>query len=176
MQTRNEQISDLFRSEQATVERRVARKANVPAATIEDACSYAWTQLVAHTEVNLTPTWQVLGWLTTVAAREAWRLADRSARTEALDTIGGEVATAAQMPAPENVEQTVIGRDRLRALQTLAANGAPALTERQRLMLLLRAMGYTFDEVAAITGATVRTVDRQVYRAHDRAREHDEDS
>lgn len=167
MQTRNQQISDLFRDHHATLARRVAKQANVPAATIEDACSFAWTQLVARTDVRLDKTWEVLGWLTKTAVREAWQQARRSTGTEELDTTGVE-GTARGLRAYDDVEQTVIGRDRLRSLA--ATRELPGLTERQRKMLLLHAIGFTYAEISEITGATLRTVDRQIYRAHARAR------
>ena len=40
-------------------------------------------------------------------------------------------------------------------------------------MLLLHAIGYTYAEISEITGATLRTVDRQIYRAHARAQQID---
>lgn len=171
MQTRNEQISDLFRAEQTTVQRRVNRKVNAPAAAIEDACSFAWTQLVAHTEVRLTPTHDVLAWLTTTACREAIRQLRRESRTN-VELIEDQIFAV----APENVEQTVIGRDRLRALKALTERKLPALTERQRQMLFLHATGHTYREIHEITGATLRTVDRQLRRAYDRVREIDREN
>jgi len=174
MKSRNEQISDLFRDEQATVQQRVTRKANVPAATIEDACAFAWTQLVAHTEVRLTPKHEVLGWLTQVAVREAWRHGRQAARAMSFEDFGVEDDSALGfLVAPENVERTVLGRDRLRALKALTDRKLPALTERQRQMLVLHATGHTYAEISEITGATLRTVDRQLRRAIERAREHD---
>lgn len=169
MKTRNEQISDLFRAEQTTVQRRVARKvSNVAVASIEDACSFAWTQLVSHTEVRLTPTWEVLGWLTTTATREAIHQARRASRAN-VELIEDQILAV----APENVEQTVMGRARLRALKALTDRNLPALTERQRQMLFLHATGHTYAEISEATGATLRTVDRQLRRAYDRLREHD---
>ena len=167
--TRNQQISDLFRDHQATVARRVAKQANVSAATIEDACSFAWTQLVARPDVRLDKTWEVLGWLTKTAVREAWQQGRRPA-TDELDTTGVE-GTARGLRAYDDVEQTVIGRDRLRSLA--ASRDLPGLTDRQRKMLLLHAIGYTYAEISEITGATLRTVDRQIYRAHARAQQID---
>jgi RNA polymerase sigma factor (sigma-70 family) len=175
MKSRNEQISTLYRDHQMTVQRRVQRHVNAPVATIEDACSWAWTQLITHPAAPLGDEHQALAWLTTVAIRQAWKLARRETRARSFDefptTDDGTVLDL--LPAPENVEQTVLGRDRLRALKALTDRNLPALTERQRLLLVLQAAGYTYDEIVAITGMTRRTVERQLLRASERANEHD---
>lgn len=175
MKSRSEQISDLFRDNQATVQQRVSRKVhNVPVAAIEDACAFAWTQLVAHPEVRLAPAHETLGWLTVTAVREAVRQARKTARATPIEDFGVEDESALGfLVAPENVERTVLGRDRLRALKALTDRKLPALTERQRQMLVLHATGHTYAEISAITGATLRTVDRQLARAIQRARELD---
>lgn len=173
MKSRNEQISDLFRELAGTLHGVVRRNAKgVADATIEDACAFAWTQLVERPHVLLDDEHMVLNWLVKVATREAWHSSRQQVRVQPSETIADRVDAIST--APENVEQTVLGRDRLRALTApTGRQGLPALTERQRQMLFLLATGHTYAEISEITGATLRTVDRQLRRAVERAREHD---
>jgi DNA-directed RNA polymerase specialized sigma24 family protein len=55
-----------------------------PDAMIEDACSFAWLQLVRCQPDRET----VFPWLTKVAVREAWRLSRRERRDAHLEDLG----------------------------------------------------------------------------------------
>jgi hypothetical protein len=52
----------------------VGRRVAAQPATVADACSYAWAQLLAAEHIDLTVPWGSLAWLTMTAVREAWRL------------------------------------------------------------------------------------------------------
>jgi hypothetical protein len=51
----------------------IARNVTAPAVVIEDACAFAWLQVISHADVELTR--RGYCWLYKVALREAWRLA-----------------------------------------------------------------------------------------------------
>lgn len=72
---RDLQIAALHGAHARSVEQAVAHRAVAQSSTVEDACSFAWMQLLTHTPVDLgPPPWRALAWLTRTALREAWRL------------------------------------------------------------------------------------------------------
>ena len=78
---RGDQIAALHRAHARGLERRIARGTRADAQTIEDACSFAWLQLLTHASVDLgPPPAAALAWLALAATREAWRLKARRAR------------------------------------------------------------------------------------------------
>ena len=67
--SRLQQIADLHDTFNESLQRGVAQRVNTDEQTIEDACSYAWLQLLTHPNVSLTPEPPLLGWLTRTAVR-----------------------------------------------------------------------------------------------------------
>jgi len=73
-------------------------------ATIGDACSFAWAQLISAEHVDVRPPrWGALAYVTTTAVRKAWELrgAERRAAAydhEQLDTSPRRAATATRPP------------------------------------------------------------------------------
>lgn len=125
-----------------------------PDQLIDDACQVAWSRLVVHRDRVQRET--ALAWLATTAIREAIRLVHRERREVSLEELierAGEPAPARSSPVEELVEQ----RDRLRALQPLP--------ERQRRLVWLQGLGLSYTEMARYTGASSRTVERQLLRA-----------
>ena len=103
---------------------------------IEDACSFAWLQLLCHRPQRET----VMGWLATVATREAWRLHARCARDAHSDDLA-----ALTVARRDSARRDGIDRDEL--LDTLAA--LERLHPRRREMLLLQVAGFSATEIAA---------------------------
>lgn len=136
----------------------VAGVVNTSAAVIEDACAFAWAQLLHHQPRRKT----VFSWLVTVARREALRLDRIERRGVTLDTGAGHRPDEAQVePAvPSNVDQA---HDVIEALDYVSE----LLPERKRRIYTLFALGYTYAEIAALTGDTRLTVDRQLRRANE---------
>ena len=120
--------------------------------TLEDACSFAWVQLIRYQPDRGSG---VLGWLYVTARREALRLIAIEARTPVLEPAGDHHLIAFRTPAEEG--------SRERAREALEALGA--LPERQRRLLALKAGGFSYSEIAALEGISWRTVDRQLRRA-----------
>lgn len=155
---RNAQIAAMHREYARELQRRVARRAHADPQTIEDACSHAWLQLLTHHSVDLDPPeWRVLGWLTQIATREAWRLTARRVRDGLLDpaTIQSERRLRGPVgPGPDELA------DQHARLQLVAQ-----IPQRPRRFLLRLALGYSYREIAAHEDASRTTTNKQIARA-----------
>jgi RNA polymerase sigma factor (sigma-70 family) len=134
--------------------RTVRRAVRTTDENVEDACSFAWMQLMRY-QPRRGPT--LFAWLKTVAVREAIRLDRRDRRSTPVDDIN-----EALFPSSDSPETQVEARDRLEAVTQLP--------DRQRRILALKAGGYSYREIADRTGDTIRTVERQLLRARQRIR------
>src|SRR4051812_46411868 len=67
---RGERIGAFFAAHAARLQDRVRSAARAPEPVIEDACQVAWAVLLRRPDVTLDE--RGLGWLATVAIREAW--------------------------------------------------------------------------------------------------------
>jgi RNA polymerase sigma factor (sigma-70 family) len=149
-------IALFYAREAESLHRAVARSVAAPAAMVEDACSYAWCQLLRHDEIELGP--GGFWWLYVVAKREVFRLSGRARREEPAGEPSELPGRAALLV--EDVGETVQRRAdhdaRVRLLDTLS--------ERRRRMLILQAAGFSYEEIAQICGDSLRTVERQLLR------------
>jgi RNA polymerase sigma factor (sigma-70 family) len=156
---RGQDPSELYRLHARALERKVAARIHTSHQTVEDACSFAWVQLLTH-DVSAE---NVLGWLLVVAAHQALRLHQRSLRTDSLpETEDGE---AIELPDPAD---GIAARERL--IDACALLDQARLTERQRRLVGMQAAGYSHKELSQQTGSSVNTVARQLLRAHRRIR------
>jgi len=143
------------------VERIVRSQVDAPREVVEDACHHAWAKLINHSERINRET--ALSWLITTAVRQAWKLERRDRREASLEAAveeRGELPLPSRLPGPADRAEM---RERLAELERLS--------ERQRQMVWLRAAGLSYVEMAAYTGGTVRSVERQLGRATARMRE-----
>lgn len=128
---------------------------------VEDACHFAWAKYLSHAE-RVHPD-GARGWLAQTAIRQAWKLDGRQRREvsfEATANEAGELPMPSRLPGPaERAEH----RDRLHQLTQLS--------ERQQQLVWLQAAGLSYIEMAAYTGDSIRTVERQILRASSRVRE-----
>jgi RNA polymerase sigma factor (sigma-70 family) len=97
-------------------------------------------------------------WLVQVAAREALRLLDHGGRDLPLDELEG-----AESRTPDLIEEFTECRNRLREIESLP--------ERQRRLLWLQGLGFSYEEMARATGESHRTIQRQLARARDQLAE-----
>lgn len=74
----------LFAEHHDALQRSVKRAINAPEALIEDACQFAWTQLIG-TQPERGP--RLFGWLRTVAIHEGYRLSRTQRRDSALEDL-----------------------------------------------------------------------------------------
>lgn len=156
--------TELYRRYQRNLVRAVARSVNAPHELIEDACQMAWLILLRRQPDRE----RVFGWLRTVAMHEAYRLSGVERRDARLDApVSSDAATF----RPERVEDPRASLDRQLEARLALARVAE-LGPRQRRVFALQIVGLSYAETAAVTGDSVRTVDRQLRRAHACVRHH----
>ena len=143
----------LFASHARQLQAVVSRRVRTSRANVEDACGFAWLQLVRNQPEPAI----AFPWLCTTAVREAIKLDRRARQVVALDDVV-EVATD---PFPGRVELIAAG-EQMRAA---------GLRPREGRLLGLRVAGYGRREIAELTGDSCRTVDRQLVRAQRRLRD-----
>lgn len=148
-------VAELYEDRAGQVRRLVRHEVRAPEPVIEDACQFAWSRLVHHRDRVHRDT--AVAWLVSTAIREAFKLIRRGNRDLSLEGLldqGGDVPCAAAALTPEEI---VEHRARLEALRSLP--------ERQRRLVWLQGIGLSYAEMADHTGATTRTVERQLLRA-----------
>src|SRR4051794_3703294 len=154
--SRHDDIAAFFAANATALQRTVARHVVASTAAVEDACSIAWSKLLRRPDIRLGS--DGFWWLYRVAVREVWRITNEARRERTLDVdplaTGDDVAAIAER------------RQTLRALDELP--------DRQARLLFLHGCGFTYAEIARMTGATRRTVDRQLRRGRERLRDADE--
>lgn len=159
-------VGELYEHRAGQVRRLVRHQVRAPEPLIEDACQVAWIRLVDRRRgVNRDA---AVAWLVTTAMREAFRLIARANRELPLGVLiddPGELGDSASGPSPEEI---VLQRARLQALR--------ALPERQRQLVWLQGLGLSYAEMADRTGASRRTVERQLIRARRRLTRADADA
>jgi RNA polymerase sigma factor (sigma-70 family) len=151
---RSQDVSGLFAKEATRIRRLVRLSVSASDAVVEDACQVAWMRLVSNpSRVRATT---ATAWLVRVAVHEAMRGARRTGRDLSLDAFT-EGPTAV-------TDRTVAAADEI-AEQHHRLDAIDELPERQRRLVWLRGLGFTYREMAGETGDTVRTVERQLDRA-----------
>ena len=140
--------AELFRRHEFALKRAVRAAVHAPEACIEDACSFAWLQLLRRQPDRAT----VFGWLRTVAVHEAWVLAARERRDGHLEEF-----PAWDERRPAEAPPVVEAHTALRLLAELP--------ERQRRYLALLAAGFSYDEIAHRCDATYTNVNKHLARA-----------
>jgi RNA polymerase sigma factor (sigma-70 family) len=145
----------LFERFHHILRRRVRGVVNTSDASIEDACMHAWTKVLGYEFEHVDIAQR---WLTAVAIREAIKLDRRSRRTApfGVDEHGDTIE-----PADPRGELwlTRLLTDVGELMKTAG------LSPRQRRILVLQLLGLSYDEIAAQTGDTPRTIERQLMRA-----------
>ena len=137
----------LFRTHHRRLLRLVARDVSARPQVIEDACAFAWLELLVRQPERTS----IMGWLRVVARREALRLARHDRRSAPLSPAqpDGRAATAGARAAEAR-----------EALDLLA--GLPV---RKRAVLTLQVSGHSYAEIAQRLHMSPRTVERQLLRA-----------
>ena len=99
-------------------------------------------------------------WLCTTAVREAIKLDQRTTRLIGLDQLA-RIATDSSPRAKSSLERIAVG-EQITAVR---------LRPREARVLGLRVAGYSRHEIAALTGDSHRTIDRQLRRARRKLRD-----
>ena len=153
-------FAELYRGFAHRLEQIVRVEVRAPETVVEDACQFAWGSLLAQaTDLQCRA---ALSWLATTAIREAWRLMHTRERDLPLEPDGTDDVETAEPSAPTATDALVEDRERLRLMRLLP--------ERQQRILWLHALGLSYQEIAAYTGDTTRTVQRQLLRGRARIR------
>ncbi len=154
-------LESLYRTLGARLEWIVRLDVHAPDPVIEDACQFAWSRLAHHAGRVRSET--ALSWLAKTAVHEAFKLIRRDGRELSLELAAEETPAMlfhAVVPGPDEVFEQ---RERLDSLRLLPT--------RQQQMLWLQGLGLSYDDIAATTGCTSRTVERQLLRAKQALRE-----
>lgn len=149
------EVAELYGRSAETVRRLVGHGVRAPEAVVEDACQVAWGRLIAHRRQVCRE--GAIAWLVRTAIREAFRTLRRDLRLVALDELVDEDGERLGLTP---VDEILDHRLRLWQLASLPA--------RQRRLLWLQAFGFSYAEMAAETGASLRAVERQLCRGRRR--------
>lgn len=150
MSSRRDLITTLYIEKADELHRAVGRAIDGPEARVEDACSHAWHQLLRHSEVEISD--RGFSWLYVVAVREGYRLSDRDRR----EVAAGAPSDLPVQSLPSRGDRFGVHRARVELVLALPA--------RKRELVLLHAAGFTYPEIARLTGNSLRTVERQLLR------------
>lgn len=151
------EIEGLYRAHAPRLSHVVEAGVAAPAATIEDACQVAWSRLFVHREHIRREA--AFSWLTTTAVHEALRVSHDGLRECSLEEIP-EATLAARLPGPDEGYEP---RERLRELRRVPI--------RERRILWLRGLGFSYCEIAAREGCSERAIERLLERARKLAQE-----
>lgn len=145
----------LYEALSPRLERIVQRDVHAPRPVIEDACQHAWAKFIQHTDTIDHTT--ALSWLATTAVRQAYKLTRREHRELSLEHHAEQHHEAGDPTRRADPARTAELHAELARLD--------ALPERQRRLVWLQAVGLTYAEIAARSGDSQRTVERQLLRA-----------
>lgn len=128
-------------------------------ANLDDACGFAWTQLVA-TSPSIGES--IFAWLAQVAIREAWRLH----RLDLRETSRGDDAVVDAIESKLADAEPAERVDLAEVAEVIAT-----IHPRKRRMLLLHATGFSLAEIAEEYGISVERARQLVWRARRQVRE-----
>jgi DNA-directed RNA polymerase specialized sigma24 family protein len=150
---------ELYRRYCRDLHRAVAHAVDAPRELIEDACQNAWAIMLSAQPKRVS----IFGWLYIVATREAVRLCERDRRHIQLDTMLAAGSREAVIADVFSIDAILEARE---ALGVLAS-----LPDSQRADLALSVAGYSYVEIAELTGGrTYTNVNKQVAKARARVR------
>lgn len=149
---RRARIAALYARYHQPLSHQVYHQGSANRAIVEDACSFAWMQLITHETVQLDP--MPFAWMLTVAKRQAWNLQRRELPTDPDDLRVLSDAHGHRSPAADELAEH---HERLALVDEIP--------ERPRRFLMRLSVGYSYDDIAAIEGASYSTVNKQVTRA-----------
>lgn len=149
-------VASLYAELQPQLERILNVNLQPPVWVIDDASQTAWGLLIEHREA--VEPGRELAWLATTATHAALRLMrGRRGGPELSDDELAEIHPL--IPGPHRQVEL---RERIAEVRRLPT--------RQQRLVMLRGFGYGYDEIAAATGASRRTVARQLARARQNLR------
>ena len=162
---RHAAIARFYRDHAARLIQAVRRELSDPSLA-EDGCQAAWTALLSAEPVPLDG--RAFVWLRVTAVRAARRASRAAECPVGRMTGGGEgEGPRTELAGPDRDPlQRVIAQEALDA----AWAQLRALTPRERRMLGLVGFGLSYAQIAALTGDSIRTIERQVLRGRRKLR------
>lgn len=151
-------LEDLFVELQPQLLRILTSNLEAPAWVIDEACQTAWGLLLLQAAELAVG--QELGWLSTTATRIALRVLRRERFCEPQQEQPAPVSLDQRRAHGPDPERAVELSERLAEIKRLPA--------RQQRVVMLHGFGYEYEEIAAATGDTRRTVARQLTLARRR--------
>lgn len=148
-------VGALYARSAGEVRGHVRNGVTAPEAVIEDACQFAWCRLLHHRERVSRD--RAVAWLVTTAVHEVFKLKRRATRELSLEALMEETGDLQLSWTAPSAHGALEPRLRLELLGSLP--------ERRRRLLWLQGLGFDYREMATRTGATVRTVERQLSKA-----------
>ncbi len=133
---------------------------NGPPPVVEDACQVAWTALICPGQ--RVEQGRARAWLVRTAVREARRLTRLEAREPSLERAFDEHPRRLRPTPDTGLEEQVWRREQVHRLRLLSV--------RQQRLVWLRALGFSYGEMARYESASTRTIHRQLERAQERLR------
>jgi DNA-directed RNA polymerase specialized sigma24 family protein len=128
-------------------------------AIVDDACAYAWLQLVRRTDVTLDR--RGLSWLKLVATQEAWRQI-RPTNDRPVGLFIAEPGHEDEFFEPASLHGDPLVRVLDQETQHERLARFAQLKPRERRDLLLQAAGYSYTEIATLTDSTYTAVNRRL--------------
>lgn len=154
--------ADLFARYHERLVRVTALSVTASRDNVEDACAYAWAQLLSYQPRRDT----IFAWLRTVARREAIDLEKASRRQL---SINANEHAAAHLPSLHGAHRNAdVAHGLVEVRDRLAV-----LPEDQRQIAFLRAAGWRYREIAQCLSLTEARVNKLLTRADARMRELD---
>jgi RNA polymerase sigma factor (sigma-70 family) len=147
-------VGELYASLSGRLERIVGTAVQAPRPVVEDACQFAWGRLWRKRE-HVRPE-AALPWLTTTAIHEALRVLRGQ---DCLLSLEQTLEESGEGAVPEHALTAADVFELRTRLQVMAS-----LSPRQQRLLWLHGLGFSYAEIAACTGSTTRTVERQLLR------------
>src|SRR4051812_49197227 len=153
--------AELFRAYSDELLRTVARGVTTQSTqTIEDACSFAWAKFMEN-QPDRDRNWR--GWLFRVAQRRAWELEDERLEGHVELRVTGSAHVAHTYEAPSPIDEVETFHDVQDALSIVRQ-----LPPRLQRIAMLRALGFRYPEISALTGDSNARVHRLVVGANER--------
>jgi DNA-directed RNA polymerase specialized sigma24 family protein len=154
-------VGELYREFSQQLEILVRGDVRACEAVIEDACHLAWTQLLRYR--HRVARESVTRWLTITAVHEAVRMLRRHQRECSLELLlEDSEEEGPDLSSDLECQDVIAKRERLLDVQFLP--------RRQQRMLWLRALGFSYGEVASRERCSFRTVERQLSQARHQLR------
>ena len=150
---------ELYRRHHRDLHRAVAHAVDAPRELIEDACQNAWAIMLRAQPKRVS----IFGWLYVVATREAIRLCERDRRHVHLAGLFPAGSWDAVIADAFSIDAILEARE---ALSVLAS-----LPDHQRADLALLVAGFSYVEIAELTGGrTYTNVNKHLVKARARVR------